>query len=105
MAVRMKESEMAGPAPGRPRVDNALEPCSSRSSTGACRIDWYDSVSPAAAVPVRMKMPEPITAPMPSAVRLHGPSVLRSRRAGSSEAAMSASMLFVRSSWDIGIVQ
>ena len=50
-------------------------------------------------------MPEPITAPMPSAVRLQGPSVLRRRRAGSSEAAISASMLFVRSSWDIGIVQ
>ena len=34
------------------------------------------SFSPAAAVPVRMKMPEPITAPMPRAVRLQGPSVL-----------------------------
>ena len=53
-------------------------------------------VSPAAAVPVRMKMPEPITAPMPKAVRLHGPSVRRSFFSGSSEAAISASMLFVR---------
>ncbi len=34
---------------------------------------------PAAAVPVSVKMPEPITAPMPSAVKLHGPNVRRSR--------------------------
>ena len=41
---------------------------------------------PAAAVPVRVKMPEPITAPMPRAVRLQGPSDLRRRLPGSSEA-------------------
>src|SRR4051812_28163642 len=44
-----------------------------------------------------MKMPEPITAPMPNAVRLHGPRVLARRLSGSSEAAISASMLLVRS--------
>src|ERR1019366_9487931 len=43
-----------------------------------------------------MKMPEPITAPIPIAVRLHGPNVRRSFFSGSSEAAMSASILFVR---------
>src|ERR1019366_8384706 len=43
-----------------------------------------------------MKMPEPITAPIPMAVRLHGPKVRRSFFSGSSEAAMSASILFVR---------
>src|SRR6202050_2010271 len=43
-------------------------------------------------------MPEPMTAPIPSAVRLHGPSVLRSRLSGCSEAAISASMLRVRKS-------
>src|ERR1035437_9139727 len=43
-----------------------------------------------------MKMPEPITAPIPIAVRLHGPKVRRSFFSGSSEAAMSASILFVR---------
>ena len=59
---------------------------------------WTSTVSPAAAVPVRMKMPEPITAPMPNAVRLHGPSVLRSRLSGCSEPAISASMLRVRRS-------
>ena len=41
-------------------------------------------------------MPEPMTAPMPNAVRLHGPSVLRRRFSGSSEAAIRASMLLVR---------
>jgi hypothetical protein len=41
-------------------------------------------------------MPEPITAPIPIAVRLHGPKVRRSFFSGSSEAAMSASILFVR---------
>src|SRR5690242_5749220 len=41
-------------------------------------------------------MPEPITAPMPKAVRLHGPRVLLSFFSGSSDAAISASMLFVR---------
>ncbi len=40
-------------------------------------------------------MPDPITAPTPSAVRLHGPSVLRRRLSGASESAMSRSMLFV----------
>src|SRR5258708_38335016 len=43
-------------------------------------------------------MPEPITAPMPSAMRLHTPSVLRRHLSGSSEAAISASMLLVRRS-------
>ncbi len=64
-----------------------------------CRIDLIWMSLPAAAVPVRVKMPEPITAPMPRAVRLHGPSVLRSCLSGSSEAAISASMLLVRKSW------
>ena len=41
-------------------------------------------------------MPEPITAPIPIAVRLQGPKVRRSFFSGSSEAAMSASILFVR---------
>src|SRR6185312_3392392 len=45
-----------------------------------------------------MKMPEPMTAPTPSPIRLHGPSVLRSRRSGVSEAAISASIPRVRRS-------
>ena len=70
-------------------VETALRPCSSRSSTGACRIEWKLSVSPAAAVPVRMKIPDPITAPTPSAVRLHGPSVRLRRLSGAFAASMS----------------
>jgi hypothetical protein len=49
-----------------------------------------------------MKMPDPITAPMPNAVRLHGPKVRRSFFSGSSEAAMSASILFVRKMLTLG---
>ncbi len=56
-------------------VETAFEPCSRRSQTWAFNIDLTSTVSPAAAVPVRMKIPEPITAPIPNAVRLHGPRV------------------------------
>ena len=41
-------------------------------------------------------MPEPITAPTPKAVKLHGPKVRRSFWSGSSDAAINASMLFLR---------
>lgn len=41
-------------------------------------------------------MPEPITAPIPRAVKLQGPSVFESRLPGSSDAAISPSMLLVR---------
>src|SRR5713101_6425510 len=47
-----------------------------------------------------MKMPEPITAPIPRAVRLQGPRVLASRLPGSSDAAIRASMLLVRKRCD-----
>ncbi len=70
---------MAGPAPGRPNCDPACEPWRTRSITVASRIDLMGITLPAAAVPVSVKMPEPITAPMPSAVKLHGPNVRRSR--------------------------
>ena len=50
------------------------------------------------AVPTTVKIPEPITALMPSAVRLTQPSDFFSRRSGSSESAMSRSMLLVRKS-------
>src|SRR5471030_631629 len=64
--------------------------------TVAFRIDLMGTTLPAAAVPVSVNMPEPMTAPIPSAVRLHGPRLRRSFFSGSSEAAISASMLFVR---------
>ena len=69
---------MPGPAPGRPAIPRAFVPCSSASSSGALRMDRTSSTSPAAAVPVRMKIPVPMMAPMPSAVSDHGPNVFRS---------------------------
>lgn len=99
MATSANESVIAGPAPGRPNCDVAWEPFKSKSITVASRIDLMGMGFPAAAVPVRVKIPLPITAPMPRAVRLHGPSVLRRLLRGSSDAAISSSMLFVRNSW------
>ena len=46
-----------------------------------------------------MKMPEPITAPMPSAVSDHGPSVFFSRCSGSSDSEISLSMDLHAKSW------
>ena len=51
------------------------------------------------AVPMTVKMPEPITAPMPSAVSDHGPSVFLSACSGSSESRISLSMDLRASSW------
>src|ERR1700686_1082583 len=94
---------MPGPAPCRPIVETALPPFSSKSRIGAFRIDLNWRVCPAAAVPVSVKMPEPITAPTPKAVRVQGPSVLRRRLSGSSEALIRASMLLVRNNWLNGL--
>ena len=55
--------------------------------------------SPAIAVPMTVKIPEPITAPMPSAVSDHGPSVFFSARPGSSDSRMSLSIDLRASSW------
>src|SRR5437867_2119788 len=97
MATSKKEMEIAGPAPGRPIMEPACVPLTTRSRMVAWKIDSIFSTFPAAAVPVSVKIPDPMTAPIPKAVMLHGPSVLRSRLAGSSEAAISASILRVRS--------
>jgi hypothetical protein len=51
------------------------------------------------AVPMTVKMPEPITAPMPRAVSDHGPSVFLSACSGSSESRISLSMDLRASSW------
>src|ERR1035441_1101613 len=48
--------------------------------------------SPEMAVPMTVKMPEPITAPMPSAVSDHGPRVFLSRCSGSCESRINLSM-------------
>ena len=64
----------------------------STSSACACSRDGAWKNSPAAAVPVRMKIPEPMIAPIPSAVSDHGPSDLLSRCSGSSESEISLSI-------------
>ena len=54
---------------------------------------------PAIAVPMTVKMPEPMTAPIPSAVSETGPSVFFSLRSGSSESEISLSMDLQQKSW------
>src|SRR5579863_8156486 len=99
IATSTNEMEMAGPAPARPLNVAALPPFNSKSSTGAFKIDLPRKCSPAAAVPVTVKIPEPITAPIPSAIKLHTPSDFLRHLSGSSDAAISASILLVRKSW------
>lgn len=55
--------------------------------------------SPEMAVPITVKMPEPITAPMPSEVSDHGPRLRFRECAGSSASRISLSMDFRASSW------
>jgi hypothetical protein len=50
---------------------------------------------PAIAVPMTVKMPDPMTAPIPSAVSDKGPSVFFRLWAGSSDSRISLSMDFV----------
>jgi hypothetical protein len=62
-------------------------------------MEEVSNFSPASAVPMTVKMPEPMTAPMPSEVRESGPRVLRSLCSGSSDSAMSLSMDLQAKSW------
>lgn len=48
--------------------------------------------SPEMAVPMTVKIPDPMTAPMPSAVSDHGPRLRLSARSGSSDSRISLSM-------------
>ena len=86
---------MAGPAPGRPNearmVDQIFKQGSVQNGTGF-------NFCPAIAVPTTVKIPEPITAPMPSDVRLSQPSDFLSRFSGRSESEISWSMFLVRKS-------
>ncbi len=90
------DSAIAGPAPGRPNVG---EWWIRYSSKGAFRMDEAWNFWPAIAVPITVKIPDPITAPMPSAVRLQGPRLFLSRCSGSSASAISLSMDLVARSW------
>ena len=56
-------------------------------------------VCPAIAVPMTVKIPDPITAPMPIAVNDHGPSDFLSACSGSSESRMSLSIDLRANSW------
>src|SRR5690349_14005568 len=55
--------------------------------------------SPAAAVPVNTKIPDPMMAPIPSAVKDHGPRVLRRRFSGRSDSEISLSIDLQQRSW------
>ncbi len=93
-----------GPAGGRPCI-RAPATCPVRkrftitSSACACRMDGAWKYSPAAAVPVSTKMPEPMMAPIPSAVSDHGPSVFCRRWPGDSDSVISLSMDLQQKSW------
>src|SRR5712671_5593837 len=93
-----------GPAGGRPCISApAVLPVRRkleiRSNTCACRIEGAEKCSPAAAVPVRTNIPEPMIAPMPRAVSDHGPRDFGSRCPGLSESEISLSMDFLAKSW------
>ncbi len=62
-------------------------------------MDEVSNFCPAMAVPTTVKMPEPMTAPIPSAVSDHGPSVFFSRCSGSSDSEISLSMDLQQNSW------
>src|SRR5208283_2596702 len=104
IATRKNEMAIEGPAGGRPCISApAVLPVRRRftitSSACACRIEGAWKYSPAAAVPVSTKIPEPIMAPMPSAVSDHGPSVLLSRCCGFSDSEISLSMDLQQNAW------
>lgn len=66
-----------------------------KSNTGELRMEDASKRCPAMAVPMTVKMPEPMTAPIPSAVSDNGPRVFRRLWAGSSDSRISLSMDFV----------
>src|ERR1700734_2647886 len=93
----MKEMAMAGPAPGRPKL---AEWWIRYSRSGALRIEEASSFWPAIAVPTMVKMPEPITAPIPREVRLSQPRDFLSFTSACSESERSGSMVLQLKSWD-----
>src|SRR4029077_7120956 len=104
IATRKNEIAMEGPAGGRPCMSAPAKlpgrrKFTIRSSACACRMEGAWKYSPAAAVPVRTKIPEPMIAPMPSAVSDHGPRVLLSRVSGCSESEISLSMDLQQKAW------
>ena len=92
MATSSSEKERAGPAPGRPSIAVWR---TRKSSTGVLSTEAALEVCPAIAVPITVKMPDPMTAPMPNAVSDSGPRVFFRRVSGFSESRTSLSMDFV----------
>src|SRR6266849_2812917 len=62
-------------------------------------MDEVSNFCPALAVPMTVKIPDPITAPIPSAVSETGPSVFFRRLSGSSESEIRLSMDLQQKSW------
>jgi hypothetical protein len=92
IATRISEIANAGPAPGRP----AMAPwCNSRSITGESPHEASAAGFPPIATPMTVKIPEPMTAPIPSAVSETGPSVFFSACSGRSDSEISLSIDFV----------
>ena len=73
-----------------------------KSSSGVFRMEEVSNFSPAMAVPMTVKMPEPMTAPIPSAVSDTGPSVFFSACSGASESLISLSIDLRANSCDRG---
>src|SRR5437660_2992900 len=66
------------------------------STSGALRIEEASNFWPAIAVPTIVKMPEPMTAPMPKEVRLSQPRDFFRRSSAPSQSEMSLSMFLRR---------
>src|SRR5215470_15972577 len=97
MATRTKEIAMAGPAPGRPKDSEWLMRYCRR---GTFRMEEVWNFWPAMAVPTMVKMPEPMTAPMPREVRLSQPRDFLRRSSAPSESDRSWSILLQLKSWE-----
>jgi hypothetical protein len=70
-----------------------------KSASGVLRMLEVSNCSPEMAVPMTVKMPDPMTAPIPRAVSDHGPRVFFRACSGSSESRISLSMDLQASSW------
>ena len=70
-----------------------------KSASGVLTTLEASNCSPEMAVPMTVKMPEPITAPMPSAVSDQGPRVFFRECSGSAESLISLSIDLRASSW------
>ena len=91
----------AGPAPGRPATMPLVwwSAPQTRSMTGDSDQVALVAGLPPMAVPITVKIPDPMTMPTPRAVRETGPRVFLRECSGRSESEMSLSMDFVAKIW------